>query len=83
MLPIEEASVEGACPRLRPVLMTATITSLGLIPLLFSSGTGSEMQRPLATVVAGGLVTSTALTLPVIPALYEWFAPQVQREVPG
>jgi len=80
-LPVEEAAVEGACLRLRPVLMTATITSLGLIPLLFSSGTGSEVQRPLATVVVGGLVTSTALTLLVIPALYKWFAPQVEREV--
>ena len=81
-LPIGEVSVAGACLRLRPVLMTATITSLGLIPLLFSSGTGSEVQRPLATVVVGGLVTSTALTLLVIPALYKWFAPQVEREVP-
>jgi cobalt-zinc-cadmium resistance protein CzcA len=77
-LSVEEAAVEGACQRLRPVLMTATITSLGLIPLLFSSGTGSEVQRPLATVVVGGLVTSTLLTLLVIPALYKWFA----RELP-
>lgn len=67
-LPIAEASVEGARLRLRPVLMTATITSLGLIPLLCSSGTGSEVQRLLAAVVVGGLVTSTALTLLVIPA---------------
>lgn len=74
-LGVEEAAVEGACLRVRPVLMTATITSLGLIPLLFSSGTGSEVQRPLATVVVGGLVTSTLLTLFVIPALYGWFAP--------
>jgi cobalt-zinc-cadmium resistance protein CzcA len=73
-MPLREACVTGACLRLRPVLMTAVITSLGLIPLLFSSGTGSEVQRPLATVVVGGLVTSTVLTLLVIPALYGWFA---------
>ena len=73
-VPILKASVEGAVTRVRPVLMTAMTTALGLIPLLFSSGTGSEVQRPLATVVVGGLVTSTALTLLVIPALYRWFA---------
>lgn len=73
-VPIDEASVKGACLRFRPVLMTASSTCLGLIPLLFSSGTGSEVQRPLATVVVGGLITSTALTLLVIPALYKWFA---------
>ena len=78
--PIEEASIRGACLRLRPVLMTATITSLGLIPLLFSSGAGSEVQRPLATVVIGGLVTSTVLTLLVIPALYKWFAIEPRAE---
>lgn len=72
--PVEEASVEGACLRLRPVLMTAATTALGLLPLLFSSGTGSEVQRPLATVVVGGLISSTILTLLVIPALYQWFS---------
>ncbi|MFQ5472960.1 MAG: efflux RND transporter permease subunit, partial [Dehalococcoidia bacterium] len=72
---VDEASQRGACLRLRPVLMTAVTTALGLIPLLLSSGTGSEVQRPLAMVVIGGLVTSTALTLLVIPALYKWFAP--------
>jgi cobalt-zinc-cadmium resistance protein CzcA len=71
---MQEASVRGACLRLRPVLMTATTTALGLVPLLFSEGTGSEVQRPLATVVIGGLVSSTILTLLVIPALYKWFA---------
>lgn len=79
-MPVDEASIKGACLRLRPVLMTAITTSLGLIPLLFSSGTGSEVQRPLATVVIGGLVTSTILTLLVIPALYKWFAVKVERE---
>jgi cobalt-zinc-cadmium resistance protein CzcA len=78
---VDEACVRGACLRLRPVLMTAATTALGLIPLLFSSGTGSEVQRPLATVVIGGLVTSTILTLLVIPALYKWFAIQPEQDV--
>jgi cobalt-zinc-cadmium resistance protein CzcA len=71
---VNEASVKGAMLRLRPVLMTATTTALGLIPLLLSTGTGSEVQRPLATVVIGGLFTSTCLTLLVLPAIYTWFA---------
>ncbi len=71
-----EAAIQGACLRLRPVLMTALTTGLGLIPLLLSSGTGSEVQRPLATVVIGGLITATLLTLLVLPALYGWFAPK-------
>lgn len=73
-MPINEASVRGACLRLRPVLMTAATTALGLIPLVYSTGTGSEIQRPLATVVLGGIVTSTTLTLLLIPAIYKWFA---------
>ena len=77
---LDEASVQGACLRVRPVLMTALTTALGLLPLLFSSGTGSEVQRPLATVVVGGLVSSTVLTLLVLPALYKWFAVQFNRE---
>ncbi len=72
--PVNEASVDAACLRVRPVLMTAATTALGLLPLLFSTGTGSEVQRPLATVVIGGLVTSTLLTLLVMPAAYKWFA---------
>ncbi|MFQ5651424.1 MAG: efflux RND transporter permease subunit [bacterium] len=76
-LSIDEASIKGASLRLRPVLMTALAAALGMIPLLFSTGIGSEVQRPLATVVVGGLVTSTALTLVVIPALYKWFAIEV------
>ncbi len=71
---IDEASVQGAMLRLRPVLMTAITTALGLIPLLVSAGTGSEVQRPLATVVIGGLATSTVLTLLVLPAIYRWFS---------
>ena len=75
---VDEASIKGACMRVRPVLMTALTTAMGLIPLLFSSGTGSEIQRPLATVVTGGIVTSTVLTLVVLPALYRWFAVEVE-----
>jgi cobalt-zinc-cadmium resistance protein CzcA len=76
---IDEVSIQGACLRLRPVLMTATTTVLAMIPLLLSTGTGSEVQRPLATVVVGGIVTSTILTLLVIPALYKWFAVKIER----
>ncbi len=76
---IDEASIEGAKLRLRPVLMTAVTTALGLIPLLIATGTGSEVQRPLATVVVGGLFTSTILTLLVLPALYKWFAIRPQE----
>lgn len=72
--PLDQACAQGACLRLRPVLMTALTTALGLIPLLVATGTGSEVQRPLATVVVGGLVTSTVLTLLIVPALYKWFA---------
>ena len=71
---LTEASIKGAMLRLKPVLMTALTTALGLIPLLVSFGTGSEVQRPLATVVVGGLITSTLLTLLVIPAIYKWFS---------
>ena len=80
-LSIDEASIKGAKLRLRPVLMTAVTTALGLIPLLIATGTGSEVQRPLATVVVGGLVTSTILTLLVLPALYKWFAIYVEKEI--
>ncbi len=79
-VPVLEASIRGACLRLRPVLMTATAAALGLVPMVLSSGTGSEVQRPLATVVIGGLVTSTLLTLLVIPALYRWFAINPEEE---
>jgi len=65
--------VEGAKRRLRPVLMTASITALGLIPLLFASGPGSEIQKPLAIVVIGGLLSSTLLTLILLPILYRRF----------
>ena len=70
---VHDAVYEGTVLRLRPVLMTATVAILGLLPLLFSSGAGSEVQRPLAAVVVGGLITSTALTLLLLPTLYGWF----------
>jgi cobalt-zinc-cadmium resistance protein CzcA len=68
-----EAIIEGATQRFRPVLMTATIALLALVPFLFATGPGSEVQRPLAVVVIGGLITSTLLTLVVVPALYRFF----------
>jgi cobalt-zinc-cadmium resistance protein CzcA len=77
---IAEACIHGACLRLRPVLMTASTTGFGLLPMVLSSGTGSEVQRPLATVVIGGLITSTILTLLVIPAVYRWFAIKPEQE---
>ncbi|MPN60017.1 Cobalt-zinc-cadmium resistance protein CzcA [bioreactor metagenome] len=70
---LTEAVVQGATLRFRPVMMTATVAMLGLIPFLFASGPGSEVQRPLAIVVIGGLITSTLLTLVVVPTLYRWF----------
>lgn len=72
-LPLEEAIIQGSVLRLRPVLMTALTTAFGFIPLILSMGSGSEIQRPLATVVIGGLITSTCLTLLVLPAIYPWF----------
>jgi cobalt-zinc-cadmium resistance protein CzcA len=72
-LPTEEVVRQGALRRLRPVLMTASITALGLIPLLLATGPGSEIQRPLAIVVIGGLVSSTLLTLVLLPILYRRF----------
>jgi cobalt-zinc-cadmium resistance protein CzcA len=70
------AAHEAAIARLRPVLMTALVASLGFVPMALSSGDGAELQRPLATVVIGGLVTSTLLTALVLPAIYPWFAPR-------
>lgn len=70
---IREAVVEGATLRFRPVMMTATVAMLGLVPFLFSTGPGSEVQRPLAIVVIGGLITSTLLTLVMLPTIYRWF----------
>lgn len=78
--PMSEVVVEGAQRRLRPVMMTASIAAFGLVPLLFASGPGSSIQRPLAIVVIGGLVTSTLLTLVLLPVLYRRFGEPKQRE---
>ncbi|HCS29620.1 MAG TPA: CusA/CzcA family heavy metal efflux RND transporter, partial [Spongiibacteraceae bacterium] len=69
---LREAIVEGALIRLRPVLMTALVASLGFVPMALNTGTGAEVQRPLATVVIGGIISSTLLTLFVLPVLYRW-----------
>ena len=68
--PLGEAIREGALTRLRPVLMTALVASLGFVPMALNVGAGAEVQRPLATVVIGGIISSTILTLLVLPALY-------------
>ncbi|QOW19223.1 CusA/CzcA family heavy metal efflux RND transporter [Lysobacter ciconiae] len=70
---LDAAIVDGAMGRLRPVLMTALVASLGFVPMAFNVGTGAEVQRPLATVVIGGIVSSTLLTLLVLPVLYRWW----------
>ncbi len=80
-LSVEEAVRQGAELRLRPVLMTASSTILGLVPMLLSSGVGAETQRPLASVVVGGLITSTLLTLILLPVIYEWIESRVEQEV--
>jgi cobalt-zinc-cadmium resistance protein CzcA len=69
-----EAAREGALTRMRPVLMTALVAALGFVPMAVATGSGAEVQRPLATVVIGGLVTATLLTLFVVPSIYPWFA---------
>jgi heavy metal efflux system protein len=76
-LPMQEVVTNGARRRLRPVLMTAFITALGLVPLLLATGPGSEIQRPLAIVVIGGLVSATVLTLLLLPSLFRRFGTSV------
>ncbi len=76
-MPLDQATRETALSRLRPVLMTAFVASLGFLPMAISNGDGAEMQRPLASVVIGGLVTSTLLTSLVVPAIYPWFTKPV------
>ncbi len=76
----ETAVVEGAATRLRPVLMTALVASLGFVPMAFSTSSGAEVQRPLATVVIGGLVTATMLTLFLLPVFYPWFCPKCSED---
>ena len=77
---INEVVFEGAKRRLRPVLMTASITAFGLLPVLFASGPGSEIQKPLAVVVTGGLISSTLLTLIMLPILYRRFGIAAQEK---
>jgi len=77
----EDAARRGARIRLRPVLMTALVASLGFVPMALATSPGAEVQRPLATVVIGGLVTSTALTLLLLPSLYAWL--EVRRAPRG
>jgi len=79
---LDDAIVDGALGRLRPVLMTALVASLGFIPMAFNVGAGSEVQRPLATVVIGGIVSSTLLTLVVLPALYRWLHRDAEMDRP-
>ncbi|MET0226352.1 MAG: efflux RND transporter permease subunit, partial [Dokdonella sp.] len=78
-LTIREAVIQGTTLRLRPVLMTASVAILGLVPMLLSGGVGAETQRPLAAVVVGGLITSTLLTLLLLPVLYEWMETRATR----
>lgn len=80
---LKEAVIEGSLRRLRPVLLTASITIFGLLPLLFATGPGSELQRPLSVVVIGGTITSTLLTLILLPVLYEWIEKksELQKEL--
>ena len=79
MFTVHAAIREGALTRLRPVAMTALVASLGFVPMALATGTGAEVQRPLATVVIGGLISATLLTLIVLPALYARFG----REKPA
>ncbi len=78
---VRQSVVTGSSDRLRPVLMTALVASLGFIPMAFNVGPGSEVQRPLATVVIGGLITSTLLTLLVLPTIYDWL--EKDSHIPG
>ncbi len=73
--PVRDAVREASMSRLRPILMTGLVASLGFVPMAFSSSAGAEVQRPLATVVIGGLLTSMLLKLIVLPAIYPWFDP--------
>jgi cobalt-zinc-cadmium resistance protein CzcA len=76
---VKQSVYDASMSRLRPILMTSLVASLGFVPMAFSSGSGAEVQRPLATVVIGGIITSTFLKLVVLPALYAWFDPGPPR----
>ena len=82
-MPLAQAVFKGAETRLRPVLMTATIAVFSLVPMLFATGPGSEIQKPLAVVVVGGLISSTLLTLLVLPVLYGFFRKKPPVGVPA
>jgi cobalt-zinc-cadmium resistance protein CzcA len=82
-LPVRDAVIRGTALRMRPVMMTASVAILGLVPMLLSSGVGAETQRPLATVVVGGLITSTLLTLVLLPLLYDWMEQRAERPSRG
>lgn len=71
-IPIDRAITEGALVRLRPILMIGLVASLGFLPMALNTGTGAEVQRPLATVVIGGIISATVLSLLVLPVLYRW-----------
>jgi cobalt-zinc-cadmium resistance protein CzcA len=78
---LRDAVVEGSLTRLRPKLMTALVASLGFVPMAIATGAGAEVQRPLATVVIGGIISSTFLTLVLLPSLYEWIEARGDRKV--
>jgi len=78
---LDDAVIQGAVMRLRPVLMTALVASLGFVPMALANGTGAEVQRPLATVVIGGIISSTLLTLIVLPGLYRIFRSKESEEI--
>jgi len=80
---VREAVLEGSLARLRPVLMTASVAALGFIPMAMATGAGAEVQRPLATVVIGGILSSTALTLVLLPVLYWWLERRSAAELAG
>jgi cobalt-zinc-cadmium resistance protein CzcA len=79
--PLHDAVTEGSLTRLRPLLMTALVASLGFVPMAIATGAGAEVQRPLATVVIGGIISSTFLTLVLLPSLYAWIEARVDRKV--
>src|SRR5499433_1911585 len=79
---MRESVIEGSLTRLRPVLMTALVASLGFVPMAIATGAGAEVQRPLATVVIGGILSSTFLTLVLIPVLYEWVEKRTRQPLP-
>jgi heavy metal efflux system protein len=82
-IPVYQAVLQGSLTRLRPVLMTATVAGVGFLPMALATGTGAEVQKPLATVVIGGLITSTLLTLFVLPTLYAWLEHEDRESEPA